>query len=167
MAYSLVVYAAFLTVFVYVIGFVERVGVPKDVDDGATASTAAAIAIDLALLGIFALQHSVMARPAYKRWWSRIVPAPVERSTFVLAASLVLALLLWQWRPLPTIIWDVEPAAARAALHAVSWVGWLTVLGSTFLIHHFELFGLRQAYRHLRARSPRSPACCGWTACWC
>jgi protein-S-isoprenylcysteine O-methyltransferase Ste14 len=154
MAYSLAVYAGFLAVFVYAIGFVQQVGVPKDIDDGASATTAAAIAIDVALLGLVAIQHSVMARPAFKRWWTRVVPAPIERSTFVLAASLVLALLLWQWRPLPTTVWDVEPGAARAALHALSWLGWLTVLGTTFLIDHFALFGLRQAYRQLRTRPP-------------
>jgi protein-S-isoprenylcysteine O-methyltransferase Ste14 len=157
MAYSVAVYAVFLCVFVYAIGFVQRVGVPKDIDDGASASTAAAIAIDLALLGLFALQHSVMARPAFKRWWTRIVPAPIERSTFVLAASLVLALLLWQWRPLPTTIWDVDSDAARAALHALSWLGWLIVLATTFFIDHFDQFGLRQAYRHFRARPPAPP----------
>ena len=157
MAYSLAVYAGFLCVFVYAIGFVQRVGVPKDIDDGASASTGAAIAIDLALLGLFALQHSVMARPAFKRWWTRIVPAPIERSTFVLAASLALALLLWQWRPLTTTVWDVESGAARAALHALSWLGWLIVLATTFLINHVDLFGLRQAYRHLRAQPPATP----------
>jgi len=157
MAYSLAVYVGFLAVFVYAIGFVEGVGVPKDIDDGQSVATAAAVAIDVALLGLFAIQHSVMARPAFKRWWTRVVPAPIERSTYVLAASLVLALLLWQWRPLPTTIWDVESDTARAALYALSWLGWLTVLGTTFLINHFDLFGLRQAYRHLRARPPATP----------
>jgi protein-S-isoprenylcysteine O-methyltransferase Ste14 len=154
MAYSVVVYAGFLAVFVYAIGFVQRVGVPKDIDSGTSATTAAAVAIDVALLALFAIQHSVMARPAFKRRWTRVVPAPVERSTYVLAASLLLALLLWQWRPLPTTVWHVRPGAARAALHAVSWLGWLTVLGTTFLIDHLGLFGLRQSHRQLRARPP-------------
>jgi methanethiol S-methyltransferase len=158
MAYSLAVYAGFLAVFAYAVGFVQQVGVPKDIDDGASAATATAIAVDLALLGLFAAQHSVMARRAFKRWWTRLVPEPIERSTYVLAASLVLALLLWQWRPLPAIVWDFEPTVARAALHTLSWLGWLTVLGTTFLINHFDLFGLRQAYLHLRAQPPEAPA---------
>ena len=157
MAYSLAVYTGFLAAFAYAVGFVQQVGVPRDIDDGASAATATALAVDLALLGLFAIQHSVMARPAFKRWWTRVVPAPIERSTFVLAASLVLALLVWQWRPLPTTIWDVESDTARAALYALSWLGWLTVLGTTFLIDHFDLFGLRQAYRELCARPPAAP----------
>jgi protein-S-isoprenylcysteine O-methyltransferase Ste14 len=107
MAYSVVVYAGFLAVFVYAVGFVQRVGVPKDIDSGTSATAAAAVAIDVALLALFAIQHSVMARPAFKRRWTRVVPAPVERSTYVLAASLLLALLLWQWRLLSTTVWDV------------------------------------------------------------
>jgi methanethiol S-methyltransferase len=154
MGYSLVVYAGFLAVFAYAVGFVQGVGVPKDIDDGTSSSTATALAIDLALLGLFALQHSVMARPGFKRWWTRVVPAPIERSTYVLAASLALALLLWLWRPLPTTVWDVEADAARVALLALSWLGWLIVLVSTFLIDHADLFGLRQPYEHMRARPP-------------
>lgn len=162
-AYSLAVYAGFLAVFAYTVGFVEGIGVPEDVDGGgsaaaSTTSTASAVAIDVALIGLFALQHSVMARPAFKRWWTRVVPAPIERSTFVLASSLVLALLLWQWRPLPATVWDVGPDAARVALHGLSWLGWLTVLGTTFLLDHLDLFGLRQPYRHLRGRPPAAPA---------
>lgn len=163
-AYSLTVYAGFLAVFAFTVGFVEGVGVPEDIDGGgsaataSTTSTASSVAIDVALIGLFALQHSVMARPVFKRWWTRVVPAPIERSTFVLASSLVLALLLWQWRPLPATVWDVGPDATRVALHGLSWLGWLTVLGTTFLLDHFDLFGLRQAYRHLRDRPPAPPA---------
>jgi protein-S-isoprenylcysteine O-methyltransferase Ste14 len=157
MAYSVAVYVGSLAVVAYAIGFVQGIGVPKGIDDGPSAATAAALAIDVALLGLFAVQHSVMARPGFKRWWTRLVPAPIERSTFVLATSLVLALLVWQWRPLPTTVWDVGPDGARAALHALSWSGWLTVLVSTFLVDHADLFGLRRPYQELRARPPAAP----------
>jgi protein-S-isoprenylcysteine O-methyltransferase Ste14 len=157
MAYGVAVYVGALAVVAYAIGFVQGVGVPKGIDDGPSAATAAALAIDVALLGLFAVQHSVMARPGFKRWWTRLVPAPIERSTFVLATSLVLALLVWQWRPLPTTVWDVGPDGARAALHALSWLGWLTVLVSTFLVDHADLFGLRRPYQELRARRPAAP----------
>jgi protein-S-isoprenylcysteine O-methyltransferase Ste14 len=157
MAYGVAVYVGSLAVVAYAIGFVQGVGVPKGIDDGPSAATATALAIDVALLGLFAVQHSVMARPAFKRWWTRIVPAPIERSTFVLATSLALALLVWQWRPLPATVWDVGPDGARVALHALAWLGWLTAFGSTFLIDHADLFGLRQPYRELRARPPAAP----------
>ncbi|MFP3900190.1 MAG: methanethiol S-methyltransferase [Acidimicrobiia bacterium] len=154
MAYSTIVYAAFLATFVYAVGFVQRVGVPKDINDGEATGAAAAVAINLGLLGLFAVQHSVMARPAFKRRWTRIVPPAIERSTFVLAATLALALLLWQWRPLPSAVWDVDAGGTRLVLSGLSWLGWATVLGSTFLIDHFDLFGLRQSYRNLRGRAP-------------
>jgi protein-S-isoprenylcysteine O-methyltransferase Ste14 len=157
MAYGVAVYVGSLAVVAYAIGFVQGIGVPKGIDDGPSAATATALAIDVALLGLFAVQHSVMARPAFKRWWTRIVPAPIERSTFVLATSLALALLVWQWRPLPATVWDVGPDGARAALHALSWLGWLTVLVSTFLVDHADLFGLRRPYQELRARRPAAP----------
>ncbi|HEX6420492.1 MAG TPA: isoprenylcysteine carboxylmethyltransferase family protein [Acidimicrobiales bacterium] len=157
MAYGTVAYAAFLVTFVYAIGFVQRVGVPKHIDDGAAVSWPAAVAVDLGLLALFAAQHSLMARPGFKRRWTRLVPRPIERSTYVLAATAALALLMWQWRPLPGTVWDVE-GAARTALWGLSWLGWVTVLGTTFLINHFDLFGLRQAYRHLRSRPPARPA---------
>jgi methanethiol S-methyltransferase len=157
MVYSATVYVAFLATFVYAIGFVQRVGVPKDINDAESSGAAAAVAINLGLLGVFAVQHSVMARPGFKRWLTRFVPPAIERSTFVLAATLALALLLWQWRPLPTTIWDVDAASARSLLQGLSWLGWMTVLGTTFLIDHFDLFGLRQSYRHLRGRDPAAP----------
>ncbi len=105
-----------------------------------------AVAIDLVLLTLFALQHSVMARPAFKRWWTRYVPAAIERSTYVLLASLVLALLLWQWRSIPAVVWEVSSTPARLAVWALFWLGWGIVLASTFMISHFELFGLRQVF---------------------
>jgi len=152
LAYAAACYAAFLTTFLYAIGFVAGLGVPRHIDDGAAASVPVALGIDLALLALFALQHSGMARPAFKRAWTRLVPEPVERSTYVLASSLVLAVLFWQWRPIPQMVWHVEAPIARGGLLVVSLLGWLLVVVGTFLISHFELFGLRQAWFHARGR---------------
>jgi protein-S-isoprenylcysteine O-methyltransferase Ste14 len=143
LCYGIGAYAAFLFTILYAIGFVGNFLVPKSLDTGPSASVGAAIGVNLLLLGLFAVQHSVMARPSFKRWWTRFVPKSVERSTFVLFASLALLLLYWQWRPLPQTIWNVEGAAGTALL-AAFWIGWALVFISTFLIHHFELFGLRQ-----------------------
>jgi protein-S-isoprenylcysteine O-methyltransferase Ste14 len=151
--YSACVYAFFLATFLYAIGFVEGVVVPKSIDQGPATSLVPALAIDLALLGIFAVQHSVMARPAFKRVWTRIVPEAAERSTFVLAASLALALLCWQWRPLPAVVWSVDNPAGASALTSASWLGWGLVLVSTFLISHFHLFGLTQGTASLLGRT--------------
>lgn len=156
--YGAVCYAVFLVTFLYAIAFVAGIGVPKHIDNGVPTSLALALGIDLVLLTLFAVQHSVMARPAFKRWWTRYVPPAVERSTFVLASSLVLALLFWQWRPLPLPIWDIKGEAARWALYGLSAVGWLLVLTSTFLINHFDLFGLRQVWRHARGHGPAPEA---------
>lgn len=150
--YGAAAYAVFLATFLYAIPFVAGFGVPKHVDNGSPAPFLLALGIDLALLGLFAVQHSGMARPAFKRWWTRFVPAPVERSTFVLVSSLVLALLFWQWRPLPQSLWNVDAAAGRWVLLALCALGWLLVLSSTFLINHFDLFGLRQVWFHARER---------------
>ena len=156
--YGAACYAVFLLTFLYAIAFVAGLGVPKHIDNGAPASFGVALAIDLALLALFAVQHSTMARPAFKRWWTRIVPAQVERSTFVLASSLVLALLFWQWRPLTPLLWDVDQPLARFALYGLSALGWLLLLTSTFTINHFDLFGLRQVWFHARGmQSPDEP----------
>lgn len=157
--YGLLVYLFFLATFVYAIGFVGNVPLlPKTIDSGAAAPLAEALTVNVALLGLFAVQHSVMARRSFKRWWTRIVPQPVERSTFVLAASLVLALLLWQWRPIASpMLWEVTDPAARLLLFAVSGIGWGVLLISTFLINHFELFGLRQVWVRLTGGTMPAP----------
>lgn len=156
--YGTLCYVLFLAVFLYAIGFVMGFGVPKHIDSGIDGDFATALGIDLALLGLFAVQHSGMARRGFKRWLTRIVPAPIERSTYVLLSSLVLALLFWQWRPLPPVLWHVQDPNARLALYALGAFGWLLVLSSTFLINHFDLFGLRQVWLHARKRAyPETP----------
>jgi protein-S-isoprenylcysteine O-methyltransferase Ste14 len=158
LCYGLVVYVFFLGTFLYAIGFIGSVFVPKSIDTGVPAPLAPSLVVDLLLLGLFAVQHSVMARRSFKRWWTRIVPPQVERSTYVLAATLALALLLWQWRPIPEpIVWSVKSTAGAQLLWAVSWLGWAVLLVSTFLINHFELFGLRQVFARLAGRELPEP----------
>ena len=142
--YGLVCYAAFLASFLYAVGFVSNFLVPRSIDSAPTGDFVGSLLIDLTLLLVFAIQHSVMARPAFKRWWTRFVPEVVERSTYVLAASLALILLFVYWRPLGGIVWNVEGSVSVAMLYALSAFGFLLVLVSTFLINHFDLFGLRQ-----------------------
>ncbi|HKX40221.1 MAG TPA: isoprenylcysteine carboxylmethyltransferase family protein [Burkholderiaceae bacterium] len=161
--YGAVAYAAFLATFAYAIGFVANVVVPKSIDIGlpvgATADEALVVSVlvNVLLLGVFALQHSVMARPAFKRWWTRFVPEAMERSTFVLLASASLMLLFMQWRPLDAVVWDLSGRLAGAALVALCVLGWGLVLASTFQIDHFELFGIKQVWARLVGRALPAP----------
>jgi len=150
--YGVAAYLIFLVTFLYAIAFVGGFAVPRQLDGPLGASLPAALAIDCALLTLFAVQHSVMARPWFKERWTQIVPWAIERSTYVLCASLALLLLFWQWRPIGTEIWAVENPAARAVLWTLFAAGWLTVLIVTFLINHFDLFGLRQVWLPLIGR---------------
>ena len=155
LVYAVAVYLLFLAVLGYAAGFFAGFGVPKGIDQGPRAAVPVAAAIDLLLLLLFAVQHTVMARPWFKRRWTRIVPAPAERASFVLAASLVLALLFWLWRPVGGTVWNLSGPGADA-LWAVYAAGWAAAVSSTFLISHSDLFGLRQAWLHAR-RARYSP----------
>ncbi len=181
-AYGLACYGLFLGVFLYAAGFLGNLAVPKAIDSARTDPLWLALAIDLGLLALFALQHSIMARPGFKRWWTRLVPPAAERSTYVLLSSLALGVLMWQWRPIGGEVWDARTPALRGALWTGFGLGWLLVLGATLQINHFDLFGLRQAWLFLRGRAytrvpfqvpvlyriVRHPLYVGWiVAFWC
>lgn len=150
--YGAVSYLIFVVSFLYAIGFVGGIVVPRSVDHGIAAPLWQAILINSALLGVFAVQHSVMARPAFKQWWTRLVPTQIERSTYVLLSSFALLLLYWQWRTMPAVIWDVRQPVAHWAMWVLFWLGWAIVFSSTFMINHFDLFGLRQVYLAWRGK---------------
>jgi protein-S-isoprenylcysteine O-methyltransferase Ste14 len=155
-AYGVACYVLFLATFLYAIAFVGGFAVPRQLDGPLQGSIASAIVVNCVLLTIFAVQHSVMARRWFKAWWTQIIPRELERSTYVLAASLALLLLFWQWRPIGIEIWTVEDPTARAVIWALFAAGWATVLVMTFLINHFDLFGLRQVWLALMGR-PYTP----------
>ena len=181
-AYGTLSYLIFFATFLYAIGFIGNFGVPRTLDGNPSGPLAVAFGIDVALLTLFAVQHSVMARKWFKDWWTRIVPRPLERSTYVLFSSLALILLFWQWRPLGGVVWSIEDPTGRVVLRALFAFGFALVLLSTFLINHFDLFGLRQVWLYLLGRpyttlqfgTPgpyrlvRHPLYVGWLfAFWC
>jgi len=156
-AYGLVAYVLFLGTFLYAVGFVGGAAVPKSINSGVEGPVGQAVIINILLLSLFVIQHTIMARPAFKNWWTGIVPKPIERSTFVLLTCCVLILMFWQWRPITGSVWNVQQTWARVLLLAVFCFGWLLVLYSSFLIDHFELFGLRQVYLPLVGREYTPP----------
>ena len=160
--YGGISYLIFVVSFLYAIAFIGNLAIPglpalKTIDSGETGPLASALVVNIHLLALFAIQHSVMARPAFKRWWTKFVPPSVERATYVLLASLALFLLYWQWRPIPAPVWSVTNPAAVIALHTIMWIGWALLFISTFLINHFELFGLRQVFARLRGTTLPDP----------
>jgi protein-S-isoprenylcysteine O-methyltransferase Ste14 len=155
--YGLAAYLVFFFTFLYAIGFVTGLGVPKTIDTGTIVPLGEALVVNVLLMSLFALQHSVMARPQFKEWWTQFVPATVERSTYVLLASCALILLFWQWRPIPTVVWEVADPKLAMTIIGGSLVGWLLVLASTFMINHFELFGVHQVVNNLSGRPMVAP----------
>ncbi len=151
-AYGVASYVVSLGVFLYLAGFLGNLFVPRSIDAAPVGPLGEAVVVNTLLLGAFALQHSVMARPGFKAWWTRFVPKPAERSTYVMFTNLVLLLLFWQWRPMGGVIWEVQDPTTRGICHGLYAAGWLIVLGTTFLLNHFDLFGLRQVWLYLRGK---------------
>jgi protein-S-isoprenylcysteine O-methyltransferase Ste14 len=150
--YGIIAYVIFLAAFLYAIGFVGNLIVPKTIDSGTGTTFIRDLLVDSLLLSLFAIQHSVMARPGFKKWWTTIIPLAIERSTYVLLSSLTLLLLYWQWQPITTIVWKTENQTISVILYAIYFFGWLVVLLSTFMINHFELFGLKQIFENMQNR---------------
>lgn len=150
LAFGAISYAVFLAGFLYSIGFVGNLVVPKSIDSGSAIPFGEALFVNAALMSLFAVQHSVMARPAFKRWWAKIVPPSVERSIYVLLSSSVLLILFWKWHAMTDVVWTVENQFGRFVVQTCFWLGWLTVVGSTFMVGHLDLFGLRQVYLRIR-----------------
>ena len=155
--YGIFAYLVFFATFLYAIGFVSGLVVPKTIDDGAAVPAMEGLIVNILLMSLFAVQHSVMARRQFKEWWTQYVPKSMERSTYVLFASLALILLLWQWRPMPAVVWQIDNPAMAMTVTGISLLGWLIVLSSTFLINHFELFGLHQIANNLAGRPMPAP----------
>ena len=155
--YGIIAYSVFFVTFLYAIGFVAGLVVPKTIDSGAVGPAMESAIVNLLLMSLFAVQHSVMARRQFKEWWTQYLPKSVERSTYVLFSSLALALLLWQWRPIPTVVWQIDDPQIAMAVTGISLLGFLIALTSTFLINHFELFGLHQVANNLTGRSMPAP----------
>ena len=153
--YGMVSYALGSASLLYLICFVSNIVVPKTIDSTPVGAIAPAVLVDLILVALFAFQHSLMARPGFKERWTRIVPQPAERSTYVLATALVLALLFWQWQPIPGVVWNVENAVGKGLLQGLFWLGWVILYASSFMINHFDLFGLRQVYLRLKSEPYR------------
>ena len=152
--YGVVAYGFTLVALLYLIGFVGNLIVPKSIDSGTAGPLLQSVIVDTMLIGLFAIQHSVMARQGFKRWWTRMVPPSVERSTYLLATSLVLLLLYWQWQPIPAIVWTVHNPTAAALLDGIFWLGWVVLVASTFMLNHFEMFGLSQVFGRLFGKQP-------------
>jgi protein-S-isoprenylcysteine O-methyltransferase Ste14 len=155
--YGIASYLLFFATILYTIGFIEGILVPKTIDSGTAVPMTEALVVNMLLLTVFAVQHSVMARKGFKEWWTRFIPKSVERSTFVLFSSLAVILLLWQWRPMPDVVWQVENPTIAMALVGLSFLGWVVLFTSTFLINHFELFGLHQVTSNLAGRQMPAP----------
>lgn len=155
--YGALAYIIFLIAFLYAIGFVGNIYVPKTIDSGAQSTLLSSILINFGLLSVFALQHSIMARPAFKKWFNSIFDQAIERSTYILLSSLALLLIYWQWQPITTIVWEAESKIVIYFLYGVFFLGWLIVLLSTFMINHFELFGLAQIFNNFKNRKTPNP----------
>ena len=153
--YGLIAYLIFLVAFLYAIGFVGNFIVPKSIDSGTETNFWQALLVNALVLSVFVIQHSIMARPAFKKWFTRIISPAIERSTFVLLTSLILLLIFWQWQPLTTVVWKAENEAVIMILTGVFFIGWLIVFLSTFMINHFELFGLKQIFDNLKSKQPQ------------